>query len=1376
MIFYRSLCLSIFLGVFLSASLFASRSADIRAFTGAPTKVVWVQDAGDIACVFSERPTLRLMGLYTEDGKGERAILPEIARYSKPIITDDGTRVAFGDLDKKTVHIVNWDGTGLRTVLTQAQFEDVWTDPHTGIVWIYAKVEESRGDKMVGVIRRYQLDDPSVNELIWDKTPVYNFMVNGDGRAASGGISDGGNTPQGVFMLPNISFNQRAGGCWPSMSPDNSLRSWVFTGNHRSIHFGVTTDSTGKGYSYGVAFNQSPGLTIKGREELYHPRWSNNVRFLTATAPLYNWSYRADAKIPNDVAAEVEIYLGEFTEDMQGIKRWIKVTDNQRGDYWPDAWIQPPPGPPAWLDDEPVLAVAPTDQPVELDHTAQVFLWHTAIEGNQLVDTQTGSIHQYSGQLRDAARFDQYGVLDLNGGAFIPDNAAGPWLQAVKRGGAFAVEAVLTPSAQLISEGVVLAFADAMDQGNVVLAQQEGWLTLRLRGRDADPLRLVRLPAGEFSHVIVSYAPGKLGVYVNGQQVILRDAPTVPVTGWTEQPLILGDDNSGKHDWAGFMESIGLFGREISSSEARQRANAYETRQAERAPVAQRVIVEAKLIDTCPAADPQGIAPYRRCLSVQQYQITKVIDGELTDKVISVAQWSVLDGKVVPAYLDYKVGQTYRLALEAWHDHPEQESERMIMGDFDEEGDMFYQVREPVAPLIVDAAAPGGSTEFWTTLPSQPNMKWLEAPVTIRDEANPTLFAEGSQVQLDTAGQSVTLEAASMPKIPIAGTVRFGGSGALKSGQMTVGGLGYTSAPPLTLSGGGGEGGELWAGMEVTGLDLVNLGAGYTDLPTVTIAPPDIYGGRQATAVAYIDKASGAVTRLQITDGGSGYRQAPWVQLTGGGGSGVQVRATLSLHDVYVLNEGRDYATPPTVSIQGGGGQGAQAQAFMQRTVVRYTNAAGDAMIHNTGTIDQDAAEFFFDWAADKNNSGTRGINNVGVWIMRRGAMTHFGSSTGRPNWAIRLQNIGTLRMLSGSRLGLQTLDNIGKLQLGAGVRLGQTTSARSEMKINNTGEIQVAGGGDDHPVIFGMVDPSRTGKRILINGTEAGAKEARFVLGDGQESSTFEMIGGDSTFINQPGATLLIRPRATLSLLTNDNGSVHVFISRDARLANRGDLSLSGTLRVSGNHTGFVGLSNQGQVLINGDDACIERLPDSAGPGARYHASRGAQILNLPGGMVSGAGTLTYRNSTGNADAPYLRLINLGEISPGGSQPDRLVFDHINVEFGAVAPPDKDQKKSDASLVGAGLLRILVASASNHGSIEVHGTKEQDSGRFVLTDGAANTLNIVTTGAAPVRGKLRIITAREVVGQFTNLQFNGNSSVPYTVNYLPGAIEVVFP
>jgi len=208
------------------------------------------------------------------------------------------------------------------------------------------------------------------------------------------------------------------------------------------------------------------------------------------------------------------------------------------------------------------------------------------------------------------------------------------------------------------------------------------------------------LPRDRASHVILSYTPGKLMVFVDGQRVLLANPPEIPVSGWTEQQVILGDALRGGCNWPGLMEGIGLFGREIGMPEARQRFDAFKGRSAGRKKSVDRVVVEAKLIGTCPAADPLGIAPYKRCISTQQYEVTKTLEGKLTDKLINVAQWSVLDGRVVPDYLQYKTGQVYRLALERWEDHPEQESERMISGNF-EEKELFYQVREIPTPASI---------------------------------------------------------------------------------------------------------------------------------------------------------------------------------------------------------------------------------------------------------------------------------------------------------------------------------------------------------------------------------------------------------------------------------------------------------------------------------------------------------------------------------------------------------------------------------------------------------------------------------------------------------------------------------------------------
>jgi hypothetical protein len=1389
-----ALALFFFFSVCLAGAEAGVDPAAIKALTGAPVKVVWIQDAGATACVYSERPTLRLMGLDSEDGKGERAILPAIARYAKPLITDDGTRVMFGDPDKKTVNVVNWDGSGLRTVLENATFEDVWTDPQDGTDWFYATVKEQRGEQTVPVIRRYRLDNPKVSELVWDKTPTHKFMLSGDGRAASGGVSDGGNTMQGIFTLPNGGFYGRAGGCWPSMCPDNSLRSWVFTGNHRSINFCVTTDrSTFRGGLYGVRFDDSPGLTLTGRQELYHPRWSNNARFLTATAPLSDWNYEADVKIPNEVAEKVEIYLGKFTEDFKGIERWVKVTDNQRGDYWPDAWIQPPPGPPAWLAAAPVVEEA-APAAAEPDRTAQVFTWQTGAVDNQIADPKTGAIRQCVGLFRDAARFERYHVMDLRGGAFVPEATAKPWLDAVRANAAFAIEAALTPlDMPPQGEGVVLAFADDLEGGNVVLAQRGDLLTLRLRGRAGEPLPLVRLPRGRASHLIVSYAAGKLGVFVDGQRVLLANAPTVPVAGWTEQPLVFGDAWRRGRNWPGLLEGIGLFGREIGAAEARQRFAALRERQAGRKEAASRVIVEAKLTGTCPPADPQGIAPYKRCFSIQQYEIVKTVAGAIADKVISVAQWSVLDGRVVPEYLALKAGQTYRLALEPWGEHPEQESERSISGDF-EEGALFYQVREHTARSAAAAEVPA---DPWQPVAGQANRLRLAAPVLIQGQDKPALFAAVPGAQLDAAGQDITFENGSLTEVANPGALRLGGAGAVMVVTVENGGSGYRAAPAIALTGGGGTGAAVEAVMAVTGVELTRLGSGYTNAPAVVIDAPEVYGGRQAAAVVAVEKNSGALKELRITDAGSGYLRVPRVTFQGGGGTGAEAQATLSIAEVFVTHGGAGYTTPPAATV-GGDGAGGAVQAALQRTLLRYTDGQGNAFLRNAGAIDQDGAAILFDWAAPGNGRGNRGVENTGTWVLRHGALIQWGSSTGRELLIGSFVNSGTCRLQDGARLGMQNLSNTGLLQLAGGAVIGHVALSQGDGVLQNAGQVEVLGGGREAPVAFGLAHPAGTGRRGIVNGATNGEAKARFTIGDGRDACVFRVLGGQATFQNHPGASLRIQAGAALELITNDNGSYNNSTHREARLSNGGELTLAGVLRVQGNSIGPTGIENRGTLTIRGKQVVLECMK-SSNEAIRF--STPSCLLNHPGGLLQGSGKLTYINSTKSNDGRYMQITNLGTIAPGERAADQtpesfgaLALQNANVYFGAFTIPPRrpgtlPNEPSPLPIAATppqpGILRIRIGgpptAPDQFDTLTIAGAgvdfpRQLYQGQLLLVKGNGNTLNVVPIAGFTPHGTYRIVTAVSVVGTFDTLQYNGTTQVPYIVNYLPDGIELVFP
>jgi hypothetical protein len=79
-------------------------------------------------------------------------------------------------------------------------------------------------------------------------------------------------------------------------------------------------------------------------------------------------------------------------------------------------------------------------------------------------------------------------------------------------------------------------------------------------------------------------------------------------------------------------------------------------------------------------------------------------------------------------------------------------------------------------------------------------------------------------------------------------------------------------------------------------LSLTNPGAGYTSAPTVAITGG---GGSGATATAQI--ADGKIVGFTITDPGAGYTSAPTVALSGGAGSGATATAVVSTEVDFIL-------------------------------------------------------------------------------------------------------------------------------------------------------------------------------------------------------------------------------------------------------------------------------------------------------------------------------------------------------------------------------------------------------------------------------------------------------------------------------------------
>ncbi len=287
------------------------------ALTGAPTRLVWCKATDDPRDYYAQSSTFQLYGLDTEDRSGPRRLLPQVSGYCKPLLTPDGNRIIYTNRRENVVYLLKW-GASKPQKLTTGVASHVWQDPRSHAEWLY--VRSGNGNQDQAMVRQ-RLDNPKIKEVVWSKTKIGIgaipwFRTSADGKMAV----DGFPWPQcGVARLPNQSWRQAAGGCWPSIAPDDSYRMFVFRGDHR----GVTMFDKGQENKRTVAINNAPN--INGRD-VYHPRWSSHPRYLTMTGPGVG-------------GHDSNLYLGQFSKDFSKVDQWVQVTRDDRGDFYGDAWI-----------------------------------------------------------------------------------------------------------------------------------------------------------------------------------------------------------------------------------------------------------------------------------------------------------------------------------------------------------------------------------------------------------------------------------------------------------------------------------------------------------------------------------------------------------------------------------------------------------------------------------------------------------------------------------------------------------------------------------------------------------------------------------------------------------------------------------------------------------------------------------------------------------------------------------------------------------------------------------------------------------------------------------------------------------------------------
>lgn len=148
---------------------------------------------------------------------------------------------------------------------------------------------------------------------------------------------------------------------------------------------------------------------------------------------------------------------------------------------------------------------------------------------------------------------------------------------------------------------------------------------------------------------------------------------------------------------------------------------------------------------------------------------------------------------------------------------------------------------------------------------------------------------------LTVTDQSTAPAGDTIAKVHVEAHDKFGG---IKRATIAAaGGLVYIDLDAITGNG------------QVSGFTISNGGSGYSTAPTVALTGG---GGTGATAVAVL--TAGVVTAIQIVNPGTGYTSAPSVGFSGGGGTGAAATSAILSGTAIIpaLNVSKGYA----ISIQ----------------------------------------------------------------------------------------------------------------------------------------------------------------------------------------------------------------------------------------------------------------------------------------------------------------------------------------------------------------------------------------------------------------------------------------------------------------------------
>ncbi len=682
--FFFLILLSLFL---FSCTNSSGTPEPIENLTNAHTRVVWVQEQGKGADSFAFGENFKLMGYDSRDGKKERPLLKEVQNFYKPILTPDGEQVVVSSRSRHEIYLVDFQ-KGKKKTLGKGVAVEVWDDPETGVTWVYALAGDGPENQYFTThpLIRFPLNNPKKREDVWSKSHLSwsNFDLSRDGKFA------GGLFPwpaSGILIFQENTWKKYGQGCWTALSPDNSAILWTFDGLHRNLNFVNPFSSE----VWTTSINKAEGIN---GYEVYHPRWSNHVRFLTMTGPYVEGE--GGNKITGG-GQKVEIYVGRFSQDLKQVEQWYQVTHNDRADFFPDVWIAG--GRESNFGDQDLVKSARIQEkdlewPVNRD--SLLFLWQDVLAENKSGDAGLLGFRQFTVSPVQRAHYNRFLEMDLNHGGFIAAPLDDKTAAAVRKSGGAGIEFLYTPlSVADDAEGVVLKFGDIAAGVVLEVAQtgEEIAVSVVNGEKTVGKLRMESLlHAGRPEHFYLSLHDKKLQLHVNG--ILVKEVTlTQDIIPLLKDPqLTFGNISANENGLDAAISHVALYAESAPQKSITENAQLV-TGELEARKEIESLTVTGTLIETSNVPAPDSLGAYTRALVVNRYKIEDIKNGTYPENEILVAQWAVMDRKIMPETKSYEEGKRLELQVEKFDLHPELEGERLMMDMFDPDLELYYQIR-----------------------------------------------------------------------------------------------------------------------------------------------------------------------------------------------------------------------------------------------------------------------------------------------------------------------------------------------------------------------------------------------------------------------------------------------------------------------------------------------------------------------------------------------------------------------------------------------------------------------------------------------------------------------------------------------------------